>query len=116
MKAAATVAACTGMACASGPALMDRPPPPSEPCPPEAIAGMRELGIYDRQFGGAFDFQDLASPVRVREGRVAVYVTGDGKRMRPGTPIIGTVYVAAKRIYGRFTEAKVDGKSVPVCF
>lgn len=121
MLKAATLAACTGMACASNPPLMDRPTPPSEPCPEASLKAMKEeLGLEWQQFGATFDPTYKLRTVSIREGRAALYTSESMRRVPSRTKLLGTVYVGEKRIYGRFTEARLPpengSKIVPVCF
>jgi eukaryotic-like serine/threonine-protein kinase len=119
LKTAAIASCAVGMACASTtPPLMDRPPPPAEQCPPEAIAAMRDLNVMGRQWSGAFDYV-YPSPrqVTVREGRAIVYSAEAEGRIKYGSSMNGTLYVSANRVYGRFTQLRMgdDSTIYPVC-
>ncbi|MBE4746757.1 protein kinase [Corallococcus sp. ZKHCc1 1396] len=107
---------CMGMACASNAPMVDRPTPPSEDCPAEALAAMKELYISGRLLDGALDPKGKWGNVTVREGRGSVYMWGKGK-VREGDVVTGQFYVGSKRVYGRFTQLKQKrtGNIYPVC-
>ncbi|RKH55430.1 serine/threonine protein kinase [Corallococcus aberystwythensis] len=113
----ATIASCmAGMACASAP-LVDRPTPPAEDCPQDARAAMSALKIDTIQWAAKFDPTTRSDFVTVREGRTAVYTVGSEGRVRHGSMLTGTLYVGAKRVYGRFTQLRQNktGETFPVC-
>ncbi len=112
----ATVAACSGLACASGPQVRPRPPP--EPCPPGAQEAMKELGIdvLNEQHSSA-TFSPLG------EGRMVVTVHEGPARIRVGIGMgaldngtaTGRIFMS-DRVYGYFDKATTKGgKSFPVC-
>jgi serine/threonine-protein kinase len=112
----ATAAACTGLACSSGPQV--RPPPRSEPCPPGAVEAMRALGIEvdDEQDGSAtFATPDQPNHVlTVRDGPVKIRVGIGLGRLNNGTAS-GRLFVS-DRVYGYFDQGTTrDGQSYPVC-
>jgi hypothetical protein len=112
----ATAAACTGMACSSGPQV--RPPPKPEACPQGAVEAMRELGIEvdDWQDGSA----TFATPeqenhvLTVRDGPVKIRVGIGLGRLNNGTAS-GRLFVS-DRVYGYFDQGTTrGGQSYPVC-
>ncbi|RKH38090.1 hypothetical protein [Corallococcus sicarius] len=113
----AALAACMGMACVTGAPLVDRPQPPSEDCPMEAVKAMEKLGIAELQWAGEFDRKFAGKSVTVREGRATVYTAQTWGRVNGGTQLTGTVYVGTQRVYGRFTQLrhKKTGETYPVC-
>jgi eukaryotic-like serine/threonine-protein kinase len=117
----AVIASCAaGMACASStpPPLLERPRPPAEPCSDEAIATMERLSVYGFQWFGRFVHKNpQPSTVTVREGRAVVYTGMGGGRIKAGSRLNGTLYVSANRVYGRFTQLRMDNDDTlyPVC-
>jgi serine/threonine-protein kinase len=45
-----------------------------------------------------------------------VYVTGGDFEKLPGATALSGRLIFADRVYGRLTEAEVNGRTVPVCF
>lgn len=113
----AALAACMGMACATGAPLVDRPQPPSEDCPAESIEAMEKLGIAQLQWDAEFDHKLIGKNVTVREGRATVYTAESWGRVSAGAKLTGTVYVGSQRVYGRFTQLRIKktGETHPVC-
>ncbi|RKH49893.1 serine/threonine protein kinase, partial [Corallococcus llansteffanensis] len=113
----AALAACMGLACATGAPLVDRPQPPSEDCPAAAIEAMEKLGIAEVMWDAEFDHKFANKNVTVREGRATAYTSQSWGRVSAGTKLTGTVYVGAQRVYGRFTQLrhKKTGETHPVC-
>ncbi|MBZ4418356.1 serine/threonine-protein kinase [Myxococcus sp. RHSTA-1-4] len=113
----AAAAACTGLACSSGPQM--RPPPRSEPCPPGAVEAMQELGI-DVESGqdGSATFATSKQPnhvLTVRDGPVRIRVGIGLGRLNNGT-VSGRLFVS-DRVYGYFDQGSTrDGQTYPVCF
>jgi serine/threonine-protein kinase len=111
--AAITCSALTGC-----PGAQVRPAPPAEACPPGAVAAMEKLGIkVDMQDSHVATFDPTpknARDIAVREGRASVFILGKWKGMPSGTKLSGRL-VFGDRIFGRMTEAEVDGRTIPVC-
>lgn len=115
-RALATAAACTGLACSSGPQV--RPPPRPEPCPPGAMEAMKELGIkvgWAQHGTATFTLRGGESEVMtVREGPVQIRVGLGLGKLDNGTAT-GRIFVA-DRVYGYFDRATTKGgQSFPVC-
>jgi serine/threonine-protein kinase len=116
VRTLATTAACTGLACASGPQV--RPPPASEPCPPGAQEAMKSLGIaVDNEQHGSATFSPRGQGrqvLTVREGPVRIRVGLGLGELDNGTAT-GRIFLA-DRVYGYFDQATTaDGHSFPVC-
>ncbi|MCP3136723.1 serine/threonine protein kinase [Pyxidicoccus xibeiensis] len=114
-RALTTAAACTALACPSGPQV--RPPPVPEACPPGAVDAMKELGI--RMYSPdpiTFGARGLGYRViTVREGEVQARVGPDFGALENGT-VRGHLFVRGDRVYGRFIEGTTKtGKTFPVC-
>lgn len=115
-RALATFAACTGLACASGPQV--RPPPPPEPCPPGAQEAMKALGInVDNEQSGSATFSPRGEgfqELTVREGPVTIRM-GLGLGQLDNGTATGRLFLA-DRLYGYFDRATTkDGRTFPVC-
>ena len=114
-------AAVTCSALLGCPGAQVRPAPPAEACPEGAVETMVEWGIkvgWGYHYSGTFfrpgSGKD-AQVITVSEGRTTVYtVTALGLNI-PANELSGRL-IFADRIYGRLTEAKMNGQSVPVCF
>ncbi|MCY1081930.1 serine/threonine protein kinase [Archangium lansingense] len=93
-----------------------RPEPRPADCPPGALEAMKELDVpikSDTTAGVTFpmDTRD-ASPVTVNESTPVQMGERLGKLI---ARLHGRIHIGAERIYGRFTEARMQGKTYPVC-
>ncbi len=112
----ATVAACSGLGCSSGPQVRPPPPPPAEPCPPGALEAMKKAGIRigDSTSIAFEDDKGFGVPVPVREGRVRGSLGDQFGALDSGTAFGELTF--ADRVYGRFTQAYTfKGEYIPVC-
>jgi len=113
--------ACTGLACASTPALVKHQPvPPAEDCPPVALATMERLNMpLDKQGAASIGERDITglvgADITLRESRISTHLDRSIGVLRPGTELITNIYVTPNRVYGRVVEARFQGKSYPVC-
>jgi serine/threonine-protein kinase len=98
--------------CTATPQVM-RPEPRPADCPPGALEAMKELEVrlYDRA-GAEFPVEGDAKPVTVRES-TPMYMGEPLGKLR--ATLHGRLYIGAERVYGRFTEARMGGKTYPVC-
>ncbi|QDF00568.1 serine/threonine-protein kinase [Myxococcus xanthus] len=110
-RAAATAAACTALACPSGPEV--RPAPPSEPCPEGALQAMEARGLRVGELGTVLFERDAPKRITVSEGWVRVQVVARPYDLADAT-LSGRLSVS-ERVYGRFTEAEKNGERFPVC-
>ncbi|WP_434347121.1 serine/threonine protein kinase [Myxococcus virescens] len=110
-RAAATAAACTTLACTSGPEV--RPAPPSEPCPEGALQAMEARGLRVGELGSILFIRGEPRNITVSEGWVRVRVGATPYDLANAT-LSGRLSVS-ERVYGRFTEAEKDGERFPVC-
>ena len=109
-------AAITCSALAGCPGAQVRPAPPAEECPPGAVEMMAKWDIEPGDKHAArFEAWKDARYLTVSEGPTTVYVTGGQFKEMPAAELSGRLIVA-DRVYGRITEAKVDGRPFPVCF
>jgi len=109
-------AAITCSALAGCPGTQVRPAPPPEECPPGALEAMAKWGIAPGNESVAeFATEGSARVITVSEGPTTVYVSGYDFKM-PGEPALSGRLIFADRVYGRLTEAEVDGRTFPVCF
>ncbi len=110
-------AAITCSALAGCPGAQVRPVPPPEQCPPGALETMAEWGIVPGDNHLAkFPIGAGARVITVNEGPATVYITGGDLKKLPGGTVLSGQLIFADRVYGRLTEAKVDGRTFPVCF
>ncbi|MBZ4420518.1 serine/threonine-protein kinase [Myxococcus sp. RHSTA-1-4] len=117
LKTAAAAVACTGLACASTPALVEQPLPPAEKCPPGAAAVMEKLEVpLGIIVSGDFAEETAGGNVTVREGRAKVdFLTSVGKM--PGNAwLSGHIYISKTRVHGRFTSLHIKDAQYPACF
>ncbi|ATB50982.1 serine/threonine protein kinase [Corallococcus macrosporus] len=110
-RAAITAATCTALACQSGPEV--RPAPPSEPCPEGAVQAMEARGLRIGELGSVHFARGEPKNVTVREGWVRLRV-GATPYPLAGATLSGRLIVS-ERVYGRFTEAEMNGERFPVC-
>lgn len=110
-RAAVTAAACTALACPSGPEV--RPAPPSEPCPEGALQAMEARGLRVGTLGIVLFVDGEPRNVTVSEGWVRVIVGATPFPLNSAT-LSGRLSVS-ERVYGRFTEAEMNGERFPVC-
>ncbi|WP_141594067.1 serine/threonine-protein kinase [Myxococcus sp. AB056] len=110
-RAAATAAACTALACPSGPEV--RPAPPSEPCPEGALQAMEARGLRVGELGSVIFARGTPKRITVSEGWVRVRIGATPYELANAT-LSGRLSVS-ERVYGRFTEAEKDGERFPVC-
>ncbi|WP_158079829.1 serine/threonine-protein kinase [Archangium sp. Cb G35] len=99
--------------CTATPQVM-RPEPRPADCPPGALEAMKELGVPmdGSRAGVEFPVEGDAKPVTVRESTPVKM----GQRLgKLHAELHGRIYIGAERIYGRFTEARMGGKTYPVC-
>jgi serine/threonine-protein kinase len=119
-KAVGTLAFCTALTGCTAAAPQVRPPPEPAECPAgstKAMADKFDVRIGD-EVSAYFQTTESAHDVAVREGPTSVEL-GPLSPSRPGGYIFlsGTLTVSEKRIYGRFTEARIrDEPPFPVCF
>ena len=108
-------AAVTCSALLGCPGAQVRPPPPPEACPEGAVETMAKWGIKPGYTHGATLARGGLRVITVSEGRTTVNITGGQFQDMPAWELSGRL-IFAERIYGRLTEAKVNGQSFPVCF
>lgn len=99
------------------PGAQVRPAPPAEECPPGALETMAQWGIkpgYDHT-ATFFTERENARVISVREGPTTVYLRGGLFEKMPAWELSGRL-IFADRVYGRITEARMDGRTFPVCF
>jgi serine/threonine-protein kinase len=116
-KGCVGAACCATLAGCSGAQVRHTPEP--EACPAGAVEAMADkLGIRVGQSISAFLAKGGAQVVTVREGATSAELgpigpVGEGG----GTFLYGTLTIGEERVYGRFTEARIqDGQPFPVCF
>jgi serine/threonine-protein kinase len=63
-----------------------------------------------------FAVEGSARVITVSEGPTTVYITGGQFKKLPGAAALSGRLIVADRVYGRLTEAEVDGRTFPVCF
>jgi serine/threonine-protein kinase len=109
--AAVTCSALTGC-----PGAQVRPAPRAEACPEGALDTMAKWGIKpgDNHLASFKPYED-AHFMTVSEGQATVLLIGEFKGLRGGEALSGRL-IFADRVYGRLTEARVDGRTFPVCF
>jgi serine/threonine-protein kinase len=110
-------AAITCSALAGCPGAQVRPAPPAEACPEGALEAMARWGIQPGDDHLAtFEPVRSARVITVSEGPTTVYITGGAFNKLPGAGPLSGRLIFAERVYGRLTEAEVDGRTFPVCF
>jgi serine/threonine-protein kinase len=93
-----------------------RPAPPAEACPEGAVETMAKWDIEPGDNHHAtFVTRGSARVTTVSEGRTTVYIVGGYFENMPAVELSGRLSFA-DRVYGRLTEAKVNGRAFPVCF
>ncbi len=103
-------AVCMTAACAGGP--QSRPPPRPAECPPGAAETHQRYGLT-RVFG---NLHDLDKVVKEGEATVGLQFADYGKLIDPNNAARGHFYIRRGRLYGRFTEARINGgPPVPIC-
>ncbi len=113
-KTAAAATAALTLAC---PSAQVRPPPEPRECPPGAFEAMEKLGIEIGSYNsGRFPYSTFnPEPITVREGWTSVSTLGT----KWGDVERGTVFsgqlIIGDRVYGRMTQATINGRIVPVC-
>ncbi|MFP2963575.1 serine/threonine protein kinase [Myxococcus sp. 1LA] len=110
-RTAVMAAACTALACPSGPEV--RPAPPAEPCPEGALQAMEARNLRVGELGSVLFARGVPRNVSVSEGWVRVRVGATPYELA-GATLSGRLSVS-ERVYGRFTEAEKDGERFPVC-
>jgi serine/threonine-protein kinase len=109
-------AAVTCSALLGCPGAQVRPAPPAEACPYSAVETMAKWGIKPGyNHAATFGPRGGARVITVSEGRTTVNILGSDFNDMPTGELSGRL-IFAERIYGRITEAKVNGHSFPVCF
>ncbi|WP_225410783.1 serine/threonine protein kinase [Stigmatella hybrida] len=109
--AAITCSALTGC-----PGAQVRPAPPAEECPPGAVETMATWKIIPNNSNLAtFPTRGSARVITVSEGQITVYLAGAFGKLPSSTALSGRL-IFGDRVFGRLTEAKVDGRTFPVCF
>jgi len=109
--AAITCSALTGC-----PGAQVRPAPPAENCPPGAVETMAKWNIEPGENHlASFLVRGEPRVITVSEGRTTVYTKGGQFEAMPTVKLSGRL-IFADRVYGRLTEAEVDGRTFPVCF
>lgn len=92
-----------------------RPTPEPEACSSEALATMKELEIdIGNEAMGTFPVVGSAKPVPVEESTTFALLDHLGK-LKSGTVLSGRLIFEQDRVYGRFTQARYDGESWPIC-
>jgi serine/threonine-protein kinase len=113
-KVLGTAATCSALL--GCPGAQVRPAPPAEACPEGAVETMAKWGIWRGHREGATFFNPPhAQFITVSGGRTTVYIFGDFGKLRGDAELSGRL-ILADRVYGRLTEAKVNGRTFPVCF
>ncbi|NTX60258.1 protein kinase [Myxococcus sp. CA051A] len=113
--------ACTGLACAGSPSVVKHQPvPAAEDCPPGAREAMARLniriGVQVSASIGERDHTGLAhADITLRESRISTHLDRTFGALRRGAELITNIYVTPTRVYGRVVEARIEGKSYPVC-
>lgn len=99
------------------PGAQVRSAPPAEACPEGALEAMARWGIQPGDnHTGTFKPEGSARFITVSEGPTTVYITGGQFNKFPGAGPLSGRLIFADRVYGRLTEAEVDGRTFPVCF
>ncbi|WP_160174549.1 serine/threonine protein kinase [Archangium violaceum] len=110
--AAGCVAGAAG--CVSAP--KPRPPPPPEDCPPGAAAAHERFGVASTHGINLVLPLPRVEVVPLQEGPVTAEIIGRWGGLPDHTTFSGRVVIGEKRVYGRFTEARLpSGEIVPVC-
>jgi serine/threonine-protein kinase len=88
-----------------------RPTPEPAPCPAGAVETMKALGIdIGQQHAATFVFDDgWTKFITVREGDTTLDLVGDWGKLSQDTLLSGRLIFGEKRVYGRFTEARMPG-------
>jgi serine/threonine-protein kinase len=116
-KLAGAAITCSALAGCPGAPVRSAPPsaPPAEPCPEGAVEAMAKWNIRPGlTLAGTF-IPRGARVITVSEGRTTVFLVSDPGFKTPDAELSGRL-IFADRVYGRLTEAKVNGRAFPVCF
>jgi serine/threonine protein kinase len=118
VRTAATAAACVGLACAGAPPRLAPSMPPEEECPPEAVAAMTKLKVFD---GNSVSVELVpngkANPITaVHEEQVTAYAVRSLMNIPDDAEFSGQLFVGSKRVFGRFKTLRFGGAQYPVCF
>ncbi|HEX5748126.1 MAG TPA: serine/threonine-protein kinase [Archangium sp.] len=112
LLAAGCVAGSAG--CVGGP--QPRPQPPPEDCPPGAAATHERFGVDSTHGINLVLPLPRVEVVPLQEGPVTAEIIGRWGGLPDHTTFSGRVVIGEKRVYGRFTEARLpSGEIVPVC-
>jgi serine/threonine-protein kinase len=106
---------------AHAPVPPERPAPPPQECPAGAVEAMTALGLRlgDEKSVEWTKVRGQAFPVR-EDSPLTVFGDWDTSTgetaLEGGTRLSGRVYIGEKRVFGRFTEARMPtGETYPVC-
>ncbi|HEX5754337.1 MAG TPA: serine/threonine-protein kinase, partial [Archangium sp.] len=87
-----------------------RPTPEPAPCPAGAVETMKTLGIdIGKAHGVHFTLATKPENITVKEGETTLSLIGDWGKLPDRTLLSGRLIFGDRRVYGRFTEAKVPG-------
>ncbi|WP_434384826.1 serine/threonine protein kinase [Melittangium boletus] len=110
-------AACVASGCAS---VKFNPPPPPEECPPGARETHLRFGLTRPEEELYLHAVELVrwrnKPVVIKEGPIEVSTLTSWRELVDDTRLIGRLFFTREKIYGRFTQARLDsGEVVPIC-
>lgn len=87
-----------------------RPTPEPAPCPAGAVETMEMLGIRDQNLASFhLKMNRGMSFISVREGETTLSLVSDWGKLPDRTLLSGRLIFGGRRVYGRLTEAKVQG-------
>jgi serine/threonine protein kinase len=111
-KAAIMGMTCATLACTGAPVRQS--PPPPEPCPEGAVEAMEKLGIKVGDEAGATLTEEDPQLMPVNEGWIQLRTFQPFGKVRRRVFFSGRLIVR-ERVYGRLTQARIDGQTFPVC-
>lgn len=116
-KAVTALLTCALSTGCSGPATQVRPPPPGPAeCPAGSAKAMDELGAWSVLMA-TFTPNKGGRVITVSSGEATVTLRQDSGTLVHGSTLTGQLIVTDKRVYGRFTRARLpNGETFPVCF
>ena len=115
-KALGTVAAVAALSGCTAAAPQVRSTPEPAPCPEGAVETMKTLGIEVDQTHGATFPTPRAMYFTAQEGDTTLRTMANWGKLPDKTLLSGRLIFGEKRVYGRFTEAKVPGgETFKVC-
>ncbi|MFP2925480.1 serine/threonine protein kinase [Pyxidicoccus sp. 3LG] len=117
-KALCVGATSVALACSGGPQVQvrHRSEPPSESCPPGALAAMEKLSIYAGSNRPVFFPGTHREVITVRDGHSELELIGPLGKLQDSTRFRVKLIIGNDRVYGRVTEARrPGGERIPVC-